>query len=401
MRNDIFKKIIEKIKKVVLQEDEKTLIKGRLLSFMEKNPAPINSPFFIKSPYFISSKLFNFSLIKKPMRIIMVTSLVITLLTGGSFSYAAEQSLPGDALYPIKVEINEEIRGIFISGSKEKAIWEIERTERRLQEAAELVLKDKMTSSASEKINNQLDKHADKIDKETKKIEVKNPKLAVEIHSQLETSLGVHTTVLLAIKEETKSEKNIDDILSKTYEKTIKSSENKNESKKLIAEEGGIDTDGEINIQKKIKEAEKKVNELQFVVDNLKIPASKTFANDIDEKLAKIQELKGKVDKEPEVKDNDAETFLVLQKINQKADELSLLLSLKDEIRTSEGLSNSLENIINDVGEVIKKDLQELEELTPVTIKEETLIDDFETIEIISPLSTIPDKKNGKDSQTD
>src|SRR3989338_1424578 len=92
-----------------------------------------------------------------------------------------------------------------------------------------------------------------------------------------------------------------------------------------------------------------------FFLRLIKRPASKTFANDIDEKLAKIQELKGKVDKEPEVKDNDAETFLVLQKINQKADELRLLLSLKDEIRTSEGLSNSLEIIINDVGEVIDR----------------------------------------------
>jgi len=56
------------------------------------------------------------------------------LLTGAGVSYAAEGSLPGDALYPVKVGVNEAVRGVLAVSPRAKAAWTATRVERRLDE---------------------------------------------------------------------------------------------------------------------------------------------------------------------------------------------------------------------------------------------------------------------------
>ena len=65
------------------------------------------------------------------MPIILILAL---MFGGGGISYAAEGAVPGDALYPIKVSVNEEVRDLVAFSPEAKADWETRRLERRLAE---------------------------------------------------------------------------------------------------------------------------------------------------------------------------------------------------------------------------------------------------------------------------
>ena len=52
--------------------------------------------------------LFNLS--KKPMTALLIAVLVVI---GGGTSYAAQTAVPGDFLYPVKTEVNENIESAF------------------------------------------------------------------------------------------------------------------------------------------------------------------------------------------------------------------------------------------------------------------------------------------------
>ena len=81
----------------------------------------------------------------KPMRLAGLLSLII-ILTGGSVSLAAEQALPGDLLYPIKIHVNEEARAEFTFSPRAAARWQVRRVERRLDEADTLSQKGQLTA---------------------------------------------------------------------------------------------------------------------------------------------------------------------------------------------------------------------------------------------------------------
>jgi hypothetical protein len=75
-------------------------------------------------------------------------TLVIFLVSGTSF--AAEAALPGSPLYPVKVNVNEEVRAALALTPEAKADWDITRAERRLEEAAILESQDKVIPPAAE-----------------------------------------------------------------------------------------------------------------------------------------------------------------------------------------------------------------------------------------------------------
>jgi hypothetical protein len=70
---------------------------------------------------------------------IMKATLLIALMVGmGGSSLAAQNALPGDLLYPVKVHVNENVRGAFALDANTKATLQLALLEERLQEAKEL-----------------------------------------------------------------------------------------------------------------------------------------------------------------------------------------------------------------------------------------------------------------------
>lgn len=85
--------------------------------------------------------------------------LVLLLLVGGGVASAAEGSVPGDLLYPIKTEVNEPLRAALTFNTEAKAKLQVEFAKRRLEEADKLSAKGGLKDGAEAEIAGRLETH--------------------------------------------------------------------------------------------------------------------------------------------------------------------------------------------------------------------------------------------------
>lgn len=249
---------IKKVKSVKLNESEKTTIKRSVLNFISQNPVRYSVeqpdlnyksmvPILAKSLIWLQNRGFPIS-----FRLIGTMLLIIAVLAGGVVSVGAEKSLPGDILYPVKVGLNEGVKGLLSVSEESKANWEIERVQRRLEEAETLAKDGSLDLEAREKIEANFEAHADRVKKRIEKFENKEDfHAAVDVSLKFETSLKAHQKILNRLtaesKEEVKKEvrpihskvKSEAKILTKTRKKMeLRSGGNANvESKDIIDED--------------------------------------------------------------------------------------------------------------------------------------------------------------------
>jgi cytochrome b involved in lipid metabolism len=89
----------------------------------------------------------------------MPIALLIAMLLSGSVSYAAEGSLPGDTLYPIKIHVNENVKGALALSAEAKAEHEASLAEERLTEAEELARTERLSTSTREDLKDAFLEH--------------------------------------------------------------------------------------------------------------------------------------------------------------------------------------------------------------------------------------------------
>lgn len=80
-------------------------------------------------------------------------ALAFLFLLGASTSFAAEGTLPGDALYPVKIHVNENVESTFSFGSKAMAETEAKHALKRLAEAEQLASVGKLDATTTEQIH--------------------------------------------------------------------------------------------------------------------------------------------------------------------------------------------------------------------------------------------------------
>src|SRR3989344_5305171 len=100
--NNLIKNLIRKGREISLTKLERAEIRQRLLVIVrgaEAMSRPVTK--------------FSWSRILKPAFV----SVMITSLAGGGVSFASENSLPGDFLYSVKVNVNEEVRAALLVSS--------------------------------------------------------------------------------------------------------------------------------------------------------------------------------------------------------------------------------------------------------------------------------------------
>lgn len=130
--NEIEKKNLTDVaKRVRLTEEEHASIRRVLLTYTLEHPK-------LEKEYSPYARLMSWDVIRRPLPAAVFASLII-LVSGGGVSFAAEQALPGDPLYPVKVSVNENVRLFLATTDEAKAVVETDRATRRLEEAEELV----------------------------------------------------------------------------------------------------------------------------------------------------------------------------------------------------------------------------------------------------------------------
>jgi len=134
-----FNNLIKAMKNEKMTGEEKTSIRFRVETFANNNPVKgFPSPYLKISPYF--SK-FSFANLSK----IVGTALLLTIIGVGGLTYASASALPGDLLYPIKINIKEKIEEKLAFTMEEKNTVKYKKIETRFKEVETLIKKNKIT----------------------------------------------------------------------------------------------------------------------------------------------------------------------------------------------------------------------------------------------------------------
>lgn len=188
----------KQMRSVTLPTEQKETGKEHLVAFMQKNKVRINEEdrLLEEEP---GKNLFL--IFRKYMYVSLATLLV--LITGSGSALAAENTLPGDVLYPVKVHINEPVRSALALSIESKANWETKVAERRLDEATRLATTGKLSAEAEAKLEAKVEKQTEKIQKRIEKLEkAGNEEVAADITARLESALEIHGQILAQFKAE-------------------------------------------------------------------------------------------------------------------------------------------------------------------------------------------------------
>mgnify|MGYP000228438078 CR=1 FL=1 len=179
---------------ISLTASEAAILRERLAAYMEYHPLPVAAT---AAP---RKKIFNDSFIEVSMparytRSLVAFSVVALLVIVPTL---AEQAIPGDVLYPIKVQVNEEVRSTFASDGYEKIAWETKRLERRISEARLLAKEGKLTSDIEAGVIAAVQLHAKATEAEINTLRTSDGEAAALASLTLASVLDIQSAALKA-----------------------------------------------------------------------------------------------------------------------------------------------------------------------------------------------------------
>jgi hypothetical protein len=138
--NNRIEKQLQLGKKATLTLQEKESIRYEIVRAMQATRS-----MSILSPYM---KHFNWMFFTKATAI----AVIVLLVGGSSLTYASENALPGDLLYPVKIHVKEEIEVSFANTPMQKVTIQKERIERRISEVKTLKATGTLTAEKVESV---------------------------------------------------------------------------------------------------------------------------------------------------------------------------------------------------------------------------------------------------------
>ncbi|MBI5645231.1 hypothetical protein HY970_03995 [Candidatus Kaiserbacteria bacterium] len=186
-----FRDILGSLKNAALTESERVSMRNELVAFMAEHPA--RTPLFMRL-----AESFYFGIASSRFAPATVFAASLVLVVGIGTSYAAEAALPGDPLYGVKIHVKEKIEGMLATTAHAKTQWNAKRLTRRLEEAEELVAKNRLTPLARAEIETQINAASADFDTVVMKLASKEEGEfdAVSAQSNVEASLVGHARVL-------------------------------------------------------------------------------------------------------------------------------------------------------------------------------------------------------------
>ncbi len=192
----IIKDFIQPLRSIILSDKKAHDMRERLIAYTDLHAMPalgINKK--PQRPVLRTSFSFSYS------RVVAVALAVVVLLVGGTgITFAAENSVPGDPLYVVKVSVAEPIQGAFIGGTENKAKWENTLADRRLTEASTLAVQNKLTPQTSSYLEQQVATDVAQSNNYAAKLEASgNTYGALAVRSDLDARLSAHEAILALI----------------------------------------------------------------------------------------------------------------------------------------------------------------------------------------------------------
>jgi len=384
MNNNKIKKFAEKANEIHLKPEERIFIKNNIESVIKSFPSrDMDDVDLYRTSIF--SGFFGIKLNAASLAVL----LVIFILAGGGVAMAAEKSLPGDLLYPIKIHINESAKSLTAVSPEAKGKFEVEKLEQRLQEAEILSNRGELNPESRAILEKRLDVEINNAKSRISNLEADSKiEAATDISSRLEISLQAHEKVLTFISGESAKNEEIKPLIEKIRGQAKEASERRVESEKKISSrakevaasqlkeastrleelkntfvkiEPNLDDLNKNNIKNRIESSSKLINQGQtdlnsgnfpnslknfqkaqkitseakvfiFARENLNLKISLDAASSTDEDGQHWNE--GKSDQNDNAdnknENNDSENWKKLEELQKKTDELQRLLEEKD-----------------------------------------------------------------------
>jgi hypothetical protein len=142
------------------------------------------------SPYVI----FNFQFISRAVAVLLILS-----LGGGGVAYAAEGSLPGQPLYPVKVNVVEPVQVALAPTTAAKAGVYAQLAQTRVEEAETLASQGDLDATATQELSQNFDTQVTNADALSLQVANTDPAAAADIQTSLSASLEAHSSILSQI----------------------------------------------------------------------------------------------------------------------------------------------------------------------------------------------------------
>src|SRR3989338_8188321 len=180
--NDKFEQLMREFRKVNLGTREKETMRTHIAAFVTAHPRAKRMPWIMHFTVWRTS----------------FAALGVFAVLGFGTSYAAEGALPKDLLYPVKVSINEKVRGFVAVSPRAQAAWASRKVERRLEEAEELASQGKLDANVKMELESRIEDNAKEADELIAQLDIE---ARAEASSELESTLEGHERVLLQISK--------------------------------------------------------------------------------------------------------------------------------------------------------------------------------------------------------
>lgn len=180
---------------VSMRAGERAELRARLQSYMEYHPLAQGAKqtlsreerAVLTDPYQTFS--FSFGQLARYAGAAVCAVLVVV-------SYTAEQTVPGDTLYPIKVRFNEEVRATLSFTPYQKITWETERLSRRIAEARVLADEGRLTGAVEVEVAEAVRTHGENARREIAELNETDKDEATLASLHLATTLDVQSLAL-------------------------------------------------------------------------------------------------------------------------------------------------------------------------------------------------------------
>ena len=134
------KELIQAMKTVRLSESARARMREQLSAYADLHSMPSQAGGSFQILPFMMMALTR-------SRPVLAGVLMVVLIAGvgGTATFAAESAVPGDVLYPVKVGVNEPVASVFAGSGESQARFHAKLAVRRVEEAAKLDAKGKLT----------------------------------------------------------------------------------------------------------------------------------------------------------------------------------------------------------------------------------------------------------------
>jgi hypothetical protein len=207
---------LEKLKeythKTSMTSEEKFDMLSNIIKYTDEHPIPTNYYSIIFKHSFLYASIF-------------------ALIIGTSAtSWAAEGSLPGDLLYPVKTELNENIVKAFNVTNTQKAKNNVKLVDKRMGELTQMIVTEKDTPEKIDTIVNKLDKYKQDLQEYIQ--ETENAEL---VYIELESVVDTHLEILENIAKDDSVKLN-----GTTSTEEIKDSNNSTSTENISGEKDAV-----------------------------------------------------------------------------------------------------------------------------------------------------------------